>query len=99
MTVVHCTPCFFKRCIKYFDSSFNPYKSGVLFCGVKTNSADPDQTPQNAVFDQGLECLLTEYSKMKNTTQQPLRQKCLIDTRGKSWKFSLVFPFITQIFL
>ena len=26
------------------------------------NSADPDQTPQNAAFDQGLHCLLAENS-------------------------------------
>ena len=26
------------------------------------NSADPDQTPQNALLDKGLSCLLTEFS-------------------------------------
>ena len=39
--------------------SINPYKPGVPFVGHKTNSADPDQTPQNAVSDQGLHCLRT----------------------------------------
>ena len=32
------------------------------FCGTKTNGADPDQMPQNAVADYGPHCLLTEYS-------------------------------------
>ena len=51
------------------------------------NIEDPDQTPQN----QDLHCLLTESSirilikMMKNTTQQPLKQKWngLIDNSGK----------------
>ena len=30
------------------------------FCGTKANSADPDQTPQNAASDQGPHCLLTD---------------------------------------
>ena len=40
------------------------------------NSADSDQTPQNAASDQGLHCLLTEISiqnriKMKKYTRHP----------------------------
>ena len=34
--------------------------------GTYANSADPDQTPQDAASDQGLHCLLTEnYNKNK----------------------------------
>ena len=58
--------------------------------GHLTNSADPDQTPQNAASDQGLHCLLIDCSiriliKMKNTTQQPLTFKWtgIIDKREK----------------
>ena len=32
------------------------------FYGTYTNSADPDLTPQNVAYDQGLHCLLTECS-------------------------------------
>ena len=38
----------------------NPFKPS--FCGTLTNSAKPDQTPQNAASDQVLHCLLTEDS-------------------------------------
>ena len=34
----------------------------VLFVGYRQNSTYPDQTTQNAASDQGLHCLLTEYS-------------------------------------
>ena len=55
---------------------FNPYKPSVKFCGTKENNADPDQTPQNEVSDEGLHCLLTESSiriliKMKKNIQHP----------------------------
>ena len=30
--------------------------------GPKANSADPDQTPHNMASDQGLHCLLPEFS-------------------------------------
>ena len=33
----------------------------LAFCGTWENSADPDQTPQDAASDQGLHCLFTEY--------------------------------------
>ena len=33
-------------------------KTVICNIGTLANSADPDQTPQNAVFDQGLHCLL-----------------------------------------
>ena len=37
-------------------SLVNPYKTSA-FCGTKTDSADPDQTPQQKVSsDQGLHC-------------------------------------------
>ena len=50
------------------------------FCGAWANSGDPDQTPQNAASDQGLNCFLAENSieiwiKMKNSTQQPFKRK------------------------
>ena len=32
------------------------------YCGTKANSADPDQTLQNPMSDQGLHCLFTEFS-------------------------------------
>ena len=58
----------------------NPYKPSYLFVGHRQTSAKPDQTPQNAASDQGLHCLLTEYSvetkiMRKNTTQHPLKLK------------------------
>ena len=37
----------------------NPYKPRVLLVGHQ-QTADPDQTPQNAVSDQGLHGLLTD---------------------------------------
>ena len=37
----------------------NSYKSSVLFCGTKANSAVQDQTLQNVPSDQGLHYLLT----------------------------------------
>ena len=39
---------------------FNQYKPSVLFNMTKANSADPDRTPQDAVSNQGLHCLLTK---------------------------------------
>ena len=42
---------------KTTERSFNPYKPGTY-----ANSANPDQTPQNAASDPGLHCLLTENS-------------------------------------
>ena len=50
------------------------------FCGTLANSAEPDQTPQNAASDQVFHCLFTECPmkmllKTKNTTQQPLKRK------------------------
>ena len=44
------------------------------------SSADPDRISHNVVSDQDLHCLLTEWSikiliKMKNITQQPLKQQ------------------------
>ena len=52
----------------------NTWKHIVLFMDIE-NSADPDQMPQNAASDQGLHCLLTEYYRMKNTTQRLLKLK------------------------
>ena len=51
-------------------SNMNPYKRSRAWA----NSADLEQTPQNAVSDQVLHCLLTECSikiwiKMKNATK------------------------------
>ena len=48
----------------------------VSLFGTKANSADPDQTPQNAASDQGLHCLLAGISirnriKMKKYTRHP----------------------------
>ena len=56
------------------------------FCGTCGNSADQDQTPQNAVSDQGLHCLLTVCSikyemKMKNTAERKWTGP--IDNSGK----------------
>ena len=65
-----------------------------VFLWAITNSAEPDQTPQNAASDQCLHCLHTERSieigiKMKNTTQKPLKWKCtgLMDKIGKFHSF------------
>ena len=46
----------------FLPQIFRSLKLSVLFCETSANSADPDQTPQNATSDQGLHCLLTEYS-------------------------------------
>ena len=69
----------------------NPFKHSVLFNGTSANSAEPDQTPQNAASDQALHYLLTEGSikiwiEWENTTQQPLKQNltCPIDKDDKS---------------
>ena len=43
-------------------SVVNPYKPSVLLHETYTNSADPDQTPQNVASDQGHHYLLTESS-------------------------------------
>ena len=58
--------------------------------GKQANSADPDQTPQNAASDQGLHCLLTGISirnriKMKTYTISPLNWKwtCPVDKDGR----------------
>ena len=44
--------------------------------GLYVNSADPDQTPHNVASDQGLHCLLTEFSitnkvKKRNRSDTP----------------------------
>ena len=41
---------------------FNPYKPRVFFVGHRQNTADPDQTPQNAASDQGLHSFLAGCS-------------------------------------
>ena len=44
-------------------SLFNPYKPiGRPFCATSANNAIPDQRPQNAVSNQVLHCLQTEFS-------------------------------------
>ena len=35
----------------------------AIFCGTSANSAELDQMPQIAAYDQGLYCLLTECDK------------------------------------
>ena len=45
---------------------------------MQTGSADPDQMPHNAGFDQGLHCLLADCSiktlkEVKRKTQKPLK--------------------------
>ena len=54
---------------KPFDT-YNPY----FHLWESANSGNPDQTPQNAVSDQGIHALLTRCLdfKKENTTQQPL---------------------------
>ena len=59
-------------------------------CVTQANSADPDRTLQNTASDQGLCSLLTECSikfqiKIKNITEQPIKQKWPgpIDNSGK----------------
>ena len=55
--------CKASTCTNFTElKNFNPYKPSVFFGGTYTNSADPDQTPQNAVSDQGLHCLFKECS-------------------------------------
>ena len=49
--------------------------------------------PHNAASDQSLDCLLTEYpikiqTKMKNTTQHPLKQKWTVQI-GDGGKFQM----------
>ena len=50
----------------YFDSEnelkFYNLEALRPFYGTKTNIADLDQTPQKALSDQGLHCLLTSRS-------------------------------------
>ena len=65
------------------ERTFNPYKPSV-----QANSADPDQTPQNATSDQDVHCLLTNCSikiriKMENTTQHPLKRNGLVQLISK----------------
>ena len=38
-------------------SEINPFIPSVPFKGIFANSVNPEQTPQNAVSDQGLHCL------------------------------------------
>ena len=40
----------------------NPFKLIASFYVISANSAEPDQMPQDAVSDQGLHCLLTDYT-------------------------------------
>ena len=69
---------FLKVCLIYFKHNLTIYKKtltvSMLVFKILThislasilwdmvNSADPDQTKQNAASDKGLHCLLTEYS-------------------------------------
>ena len=60
--------------------SFNPLGPSCPIKGTQANSADPDQMPQNAAFDQGLHCLHTQIPiknriKMKKYTSLPLIEK------------------------
>ena len=55
----------------------------ALFCGTWTNSTGQDQTPQSAMSDQVLYCLLTEFSikiwiRMKNNTNNPEDENRLV---------------------
>ena len=72
----------------------NPYKPSVLFVRhtFVGKQRKPDQTPQNVASDliRVIHCLLTESSikieiKLKNTFQQPVKQKWVdpIDKIGK----------------
>ena len=63
----------------FSDEMFNLFKPSTFMWGIG-KQCKPDQTPQNASSDQVLHCLPPEYSikiqiKIKNTTQQPLKQK------------------------
>ena len=53
--------------------------------GAEANSADPDQTPQNAASDQGLQCLLTldfyKKEKAKNEKSRPAHIALLRERR------------------
>ena len=50
--------------IIWIYAHIKPYKS---FSGIYANSADPDQTPQNVDYDQGIHCLLTKFSIINRT--------------------------------
>ena len=59
----------------YSSESMNNQKGYIAsHFGTLTNSADPDQMPQNAVSDQGLHRLLIEISiKNMKVHQTPLK--------------------------
>ena len=40
----------------------NPSKLIASFYVISANSAEPNQTPQDAALDQGIHCLLTDYT-------------------------------------
>ena len=46
-------------CVCFISSQF---LTGKPVKGSQANSADPDQMPHNVASDQGLYCLLTEFS-------------------------------------
>ena len=52
------------RCVRVSAIALCP------FCGTQTNGGDLDHTPQNAASDQGLNFLLTEYSKKINMNEK-----------------------------
>ena len=73
---LHCLPKYpFRN--QGMQESLNPFTNLELLAGRLI------QTVQNAASDQGLHCLITEnsikiWSKMKNSTQQPLKPKGLV---------------------
>ena len=54
----------------------NPFKTETRLGDICKNSIDPGQTPQNAMSEQGIHCLLTGISmrytkRRKNPTEKP----------------------------
>ena len=73
------------------NCTFATIKGSGILCrkivfGTYANSADPDQTPQNAAPDQGLHCLLTGISiqnqiKMKKVHLAPLKLEISVELK------------------
>ena len=71
----------------------------VPFLGTLENSADPDETPQNAASDHGLHCLLTWISiknkiKMKSKTGTGHLQMIRIDKPARYYRVNSLMPSI-----
>ena len=72
------------------------------FCGTETNSADPDQTPQVAVSDLGMHCLVSINKKYNRTTLKweiPLCLDGLILTGIASPEICLAISFRARLIL